>query len=99
MHGKLLDATDAEIAARSTPCWRRSAHPLLARARAAQRCHREMPMMLPLGDGKMLEAVIDLAFVENGEWTIVDFKSDAEMSSNKGVTSVKCSGMPTRFRS
>ena len=40
--------------------------------------------MLSLGGGKMLEAVIDLAFVENGEWTVVDFKSDAELSANQG---------------
>jgi ATP-dependent exoDNAse (exonuclease V) beta subunit len=84
MHAKLLDATDAETASAVDAVLAALGHPLLARARAAQRRHREMPLMLPLGDGKILEAVIDLAFLENGEWTIVDFKSDAELSSSQG---------------
>ena len=51
------------------------AHPLLARARAAQRCHRELPVQLRLADGRLLEGVIDLAFLEQDRWVVVDFKS------------------------
>ncbi len=51
------------------------AHPLMARARAAARIHREYPVTLPLEQaGAILEGVIDLAFIENGAWVIVDFK-------------------------
>jgi ATP-dependent helicase/nuclease subunit A len=32
----------------------------------------------------MLEGVIDLAFVENGEWIIVDFKTDADTQDRRG---------------
>jgi ATP-dependent exoDNAse (exonuclease V) beta subunit len=54
------------------------AHPLLHRARAAERSHREYPLVLKLDDGRLLEGFIDLAFVENGRWSIVDFKTDAD---------------------
>ncbi len=59
------------------------AHPVLARARAAARCHREYPVTLRLGESRLLEGVIDLAFVENGEWTVVDFKTDADASDRR----------------
>lgn len=51
-------------------------HPVLLRARAAERCHREYPLTLRLDGNRLLEGVIDLAFVENGHWTVVDFKTD-----------------------
>ena len=54
------------------------AHPVLARAREAARCQREYPLVLRLEDGRMLEGVIDLAFVEDDQWMIVDFKTDAD---------------------
>jgi ATP-dependent helicase/nuclease subunit A len=57
------------------------AHPLLLRARAAERSHREYPVMLKLEDGWLLDGVIDLAFVENGSWNIVDFKTDVATDS------------------
>jgi ATP-dependent exoDNAse (exonuclease V) beta subunit len=58
-------------------------HPLLARARAAERCHREYPLVWKLEDGRVLEGFIDLAFVENDQWIIVDFKTDADASSER----------------
>jgi ATP-dependent exoDNAse (exonuclease V) beta subunit len=57
------------------------ASPLVARAKAAARCHREYPLVLNLEDGRVLEGFIDLAFVEDGQWVIVDFKTDADTSS------------------
>jgi len=77
VHARLLDAPgDAADAAAAAveAAW---AHPLLARARAAERCHRELPVHLRLEDGRLLEGVIDLAFVEHDRWVVVDFKSDA----------------------
>jgi ATP-dependent exoDNAse (exonuclease V) beta subunit len=59
-------------------------HPLLDRARAADRKHREYPVMLRVtmeGDGgRLMEGVVDLAFVEDGAWVVVDFKTDADIS-------------------
>jgi ATP-dependent exoDNAse (exonuclease V) beta subunit len=82
------------------------AHPLLARARAAERCHREYPVTLKLDDGRLLEGVIDLAFIEDGVWTIVDFKTDADISDRRqayerqlqwyGYALTKLTGMAAR---
>jgi ATP-dependent helicase/nuclease subunit A len=83
MHGKLLGATQQEIASAADAVLAVLSHPLLARARTAQQCHREMPVLLPLADGKTLEGVMDLAFLENGEWTVLDFKTDAEISTSQ----------------
>jgi hypothetical protein len=83
MHGKLLDATGAEIEAAIDAVVAMLQHPLLRRAAAAERSHRELPLLLPLGDGRTLEGIVDLAFLENGEWTVVDFKTDAELRANQ----------------
>jgi ATP-dependent exoDNAse (exonuclease V) beta subunit len=80
VHGKLLAATDEEIGSVVDAVLATLNHPLLARARAAGRCHREMPILLPLPGGRTLEGVMDLAFLEAGAWTVLDFKTDAELS-------------------
>ena len=61
------------------------AHPVLTRARAARGSHREYPVVLPLENGKLLEGVVDLAFVESGGWIVVDFKTDADVSTRRGA--------------
>jgi ATP-dependent exoDNAse (exonuclease V) beta subunit len=61
------------------------AHELLAHARqAATRgaCRRETPVTLTLADGTVLEGIVDLAFEENGAWTIVDYKTDREIAAS-----------------
>jgi ATP-dependent exoDNAse (exonuclease V) beta subunit len=58
-------------------------HPLLVRAAACARrgeCRREVPVMARAEDGVLVEGVVDLAFREDGAWTVVDYKTDAEMS-------------------
>ncbi len=59
------------------------AHPLLRRAAAAGpgRCRREAALVGRLGDGTLLESVADLAFEEDEGWTVVDFKTDAELGA------------------
>jgi ATP-dependent helicase/nuclease subunit A len=77
VHARLLNAPreEAEAAAEAVEAaWK---HPLIQRARSAERCHRELPVSLRLDDGRLLEGVLDLAFVERGAWIVVDFKSDA----------------------
>ena len=51
---------------------------MLERARKAVRCHRELPILLKDGLLGVLDAVIDLAFLEDKTWTVVDFKTDVE---------------------
>ena len=68
-------ATDLVVAA--------LAHPLMRRARAAWargRCRRETPVAAVTADGSMLEGVLDLAFEEDSGWTVVDFKTQAELT-------------------
>ena len=75
VHARLLDAPgEAAAAAAVEAAW---LHPLIGRARSAQRCHREMPIHMRLEDGRLLEGVIDLAFVEGGRWVVIDYKSDS----------------------
>ena len=76
VHARLLDAPDEEAEAAAAAVEVAWAHPLMARARAAERCHRELPIHLRLEDGRLLEGAIDLAFVEQDRWVVVDFKTD-----------------------
>ena len=64
-------ATDAVLGA--------LAHPLLKRAADATRCHRETPLVLRLEDDQVLEGTLDLAFFDDGAWTVVDFKTDRDL--------------------
>ncbi len=80
MHGKVLGAREEEIAAAQDAAAAVLRHPLIERARRAERCHREVPLLLKLDDGRLLEGVLDLAFLESGVWTVVDFKSDSGAS-------------------
>jgi ATP-dependent helicase/nuclease subunit A len=80
---RLLGSTADERAAAIVAVEGALAHPLLARARSAARCHREYPLVTRLGDDRIHEGVIDLAFVENNEWVIVDFKTDADASDRR----------------
>ena len=65
--------------------WR---HPLLARAREADRagrCRREVPIRLRLGDGGLCEGTVDLAFEERDGWLVVDFKTDRALGLDERV--------------
>src|SRR5204863_3854682 len=60
-------------------------HEVLIRARAAEArgaCRRETPVTYTLADGAMIEGVVDLAFEEAGEWTVVDYKTDREIAAS-----------------
>jgi ATP-dependent helicase/nuclease subunit A len=76
-----LSVVDADIAARKVT--RVLGHELMRRAaRAAARgaCRRETPVTMTLPDGTMMEGVVDLAFEEDGNWIIVDYKTDRELT-------------------
>ena len=80
--GRLVGATAAEIEAAGAAASAALAHPVMARARAASEVRREVSVLLRQADGVLLEGVVDLAFLEAGAgWTIVDFKTDAELST------------------
>ena len=83
VHGRVLGATPEEVDATINAVVAALAHPLLARARAARRMHRELPVILKLDANRVLEGVIDLAFEAEGRWHIVDFKTDADIALNR----------------
>jgi ATP-dependent exoDNAse (exonuclease V) beta subunit len=60
-------------------------HPLLRRAARSPspgELRREVPVTRILDDGRLAEGVVDLAFREDdGSWTVVDFKTDADVSA------------------
>jgi ATP-dependent exoDNAse (exonuclease V) beta subunit len=90
--GRHEDAPAAEIEAAVEAVAAAHAHPLLARAAAADargECRREVPITLRLEDGTLADGVVDLAFREEGAagavWTIVDFKTDVELGAQRAA--------------
>jgi ATP-dependent exoDNAse (exonuclease V) beta subunit len=88
--GRLLGAPQEEVMAAASAVRDALAHPLMKRAAASEargECRREVPVMWQMPDGTMLEGVVDLVFREADEkgpiWTVVDFKSDAELSGRR----------------
>lgn len=84
---RMFDATQEEMAAAIDTVTQALRHPVLRRAAATgiENVRRETPVMLTLEDGSLAEGVVDLAFLEAGpegcRWTVVDFKTDQEFSS------------------
>ncbi|MBI3474076.1 MAG: UvrD-helicase domain-containing protein [Candidatus Solibacter usitatus] len=83
IQGRVLGSSEEEIAAAAEAVQAALGHPLLRRAAAAGRCDRELPVLLKLDEQRVFEGVIDLAFLENGVWTVLDFKTDALLSVEK----------------
>jgi len=80
MNARVLGAPAEEIEAAAERVQAALRHPLLDRARAAKRKHREYPVMLRVtmeGEGnRLMEGILDLAFVEQDACVVVDFKVD-----------------------
>lgn len=85
LNARTLGATQEESHAARAAVESALAHPLLIAARSAERCYREYPITLRLDDDRILEAVIDLAFLAGGRWTIVDFKTDAALDQARAA--------------
>jgi ATP-dependent exoDNAse (exonuclease V) beta subunit len=83
LHARSIGAPAEESEAARVAVEHALGHPLMVVARAASRCHREYPLTLRLEDGRLLEGVIDMAYVEAGVWTIIDFKTDADVGDRR----------------
>jgi len=77
-HARLLDAPPEEVHDAAHRVAAALQHPLLNRARHSSRSYRELPLLIKDDGLGLLEAVIDLAFLEDSSWVVVDFKTDAE---------------------
>lgn len=85
VHATLLGCGREEAEAAARIATATLEHPLLQRARRAERCEREFPVMLRLDDGRILEGFLDLAFREaSGTWVVVDFKTATPGSADAG---------------
>jgi ATP-dependent exoDNAse (exonuclease V) beta subunit len=82
---RTLGLTGPEAMAAAEAAERILAHDILRRARAASSrglCRRESPVVCTLDDGTLIEGFVDLAFEEDGRWTVVDFKTDREIGAD-----------------
>jgi len=82
LQARILGAGLDEIAAARRAVEHAFAHPVLVRAAAAEargECRRETPVTFQEEDGTIVDGVVDLAFREEGLWTVVDFKTDREL--------------------
>jgi ATP-dependent exoDNAse (exonuclease V) beta subunit len=81
-HGRILGATDDEIAAARDVVRAVLVHPILraaARAERERQCYRETPVTYRLDSGTLVEGYVDLAFRDGGSMVVVDFKTDREL--------------------
>jgi hypothetical protein len=83
VHGRVLGASAGEVAGSIPPVVELLSHDLLARARSADRVLREHPILFETEDGTLLDGTIDLLFYDRGRWTVVDFKTDADVHARR----------------
>lgn len=77
-HGRQLGAPLPEIDAATEAVRRALLHPRLIAAAAAATTHREIPFVVPIETGAVVEGVIDLVYADGEDWVIVDFKTDEQ---------------------
>jgi len=85
VQARILGAPPEERAAAVAAVGAALAHPLLRAAAAAAACRRELPVMLHADDGALIEGGLDLAFRDDGGWTVIDFKTDQELGARADV--------------
>jgi ATP-dependent exoDNAse (exonuclease V) beta subunit len=76
--GRIVAATEAEMDSAIAVVRSVLAHPLLTKARRAERagqCLRETPVTVMVGD-VLVEGIVDFAFEVDGVMTVIDFKTD-----------------------
>ena len=66
LQGRLVGASEKEVAAAVVAARAALRHPLLRRAAGATALRREAPVLLAMEDGTLAEGVVDLAFREDG---------------------------------
>ena len=88
LQARIVGAPAVEVAAARSVVTRLLQQPLLERARAAAsqgHCRRETPLTWRDAEGTLVEGVVDLAFLEDGTWIVVDFKTDHDIEPHLPV--------------
>jgi ATP-dependent exoDNAse (exonuclease V) beta subunit len=86
IQGRLALASEDEVEAACVAASAALAHPLFERARRAAQVLRETAVMHAHADGSISEGIVDLAFLEEGVgYTVIDFKTDVDVTPNKDV--------------
>ncbi len=83
VQGRILASPAEEVSAATFAVLAVLRHDLMSRARAATRLRRETPITWTQRDGTLIEGVLDLAFDEGDLTTVVDFKTDHELSAGE----------------
>jgi ATP-dependent exoDNAse (exonuclease V) beta subunit len=84
--GRILGASEEEVASAIETVLAALAHPLLKRALAASArgtLRREVPVAIQPTPGVVIEGIVDLAFEEKDEWVVVDFKTDHDLERGR----------------
>jgi ATP-dependent exoDNAse (exonuclease V) beta subunit len=81
LHARTFGSPADEEASARAAVGQALAHPLIRRAAAVDPRHvrREAAVTLRVDDDVLVDGVVDLLFLEDGEWTVVDFKTDREI--------------------
>jgi ATP-dependent exoDNAse (exonuclease V) beta subunit len=80
MHARILGASNDETSAAVKAVVKALKSPLMSRAAVAAEVRRESPVLVRLDDGLLIEGIADLVFEEAQGWTVIDFKTDAEIA-------------------
>ncbi|MGE0702705.1 MAG: 3'-5' exonuclease, partial [Vicinamibacterales bacterium] len=87
VEARVLGLGDSEVVRRAVATVERVLrHDVLRRAARASRrgaARRETPVTCRMPDGTLLEGIVDLAFEEDGRWTVVDYKTDRDVAGSE----------------
>ena len=94
-------ATDFERTAAVEVARAALAHPALAVPAEARR-YRELPVMVRLEDGTLVDGRIDFAWSDGASWTVIDYKTDRREKRNVAQVQIyalalqRATGLPVR---
>jgi len=60
-------------------------HPLMQQAAEASEVRRETPVMYVDDGGELVEGIVDLAFLSDEGWVVVDFKTDEDIDKQRAA--------------
>ena len=84
-HGRQFGSTAEEKLAATTVVTEALEHPDVLRASTASSVRREAPLQYVEEDGTVIEGYVDLAYLDDNRWVVVDFKTDAVIGDRELV--------------